>query len=200
MPKIRPLDFLPAPDPPEPPGAEVHVWRADLDRPRWPETEGLPQDERQRAARILRSPSRRRWVASRWALRGVLARYLGRPAAEIRFETGAHGKPHLAEPGDGLAFNLSHSDAVALVAVATGHEIGVDVERIAAKRPRAFYEEWAVREARLKCLGTGLTEPPPPGAAALAVQRLDLGPGYAAAVATRRPAEVRCWTFDPPLR
>ncbi len=201
MPKIRRLEFLPAPDRLGAPGAEVHVWRADLDAPRWPGDERLPEDERLRAKAIVRPRSRSRWIASRWALRGVLGRYLHRPAAELRFTTGEHGKPRLADPTGGLAFNLSHSEAVALIAVGSDREVGVDVERIAARRPAAFYADWAEREARLKCLGTGLSGPVPPEAAELAVQRLDLGPGYAAAIAVAGPAvALRCWTFDPPLR
>lgn len=200
MPKISRLEFLPAPERLEIPGAETHVWRADLDERRWPGADGLPGDERARAARIVRPPSRRRWIASRWALRGVLGRYLGRPAAGLALELGEHGKPRLADPASGLAFNLSHSGGVALIAVAADREVGVDVERVAAKRPRAFYERWAEREARLKCIGTGLTEPMPPEAAALIVQRLEVGPGHAATLATSGPAGLRCWTIGPPLR
>ena len=199
MPKICSLAFLPGPERPDPPGAEVHVWRADLDAARWPGAGGLPEDEQQRAADILIPLARRRWVASRWALRGVLRRYLGR-SATIRFETGEHGKPRLAAATSELAFNLSHSEAVVLIAVAGDREVGVDVQRIATKRPEAFYECWAEREARVKCLGTGLAGPPPE-IAELAVQRLDPGPGYAASVAVAHPpAALRCWTIDPPLR
>jgi 4'-phosphopantetheinyl transferase len=201
MPKIRSLAFFPEPERPDPPGAEAHVWRADLDEPRWPGAERLPEDERQRAADILSPRSRRRWVASRWALRGVLSLYLDLPPAELHLGAGEGGKPHLAEPAAGVAFNLSHSEAVALIAVAAGGEVGVDVQRILAKRPRAFYEDWAEREARLKCLGTGLAGPPPPEAAKLAARRLDLGPAYAASIALADPpAALRCWTIDPPLR
>lgn len=200
MPKIRPLEFLPAPDRPEPPGAELHVWRADLDAAGWPQAEELPEEERQRAAGILTPLACRRWVASRWALRGVLGRYLHRPPAELRFELGEHGKPRL-DPADGLFFNLSHSEAVTLIAVAAEGEVGVDVERIAAKHPAAFYARWADQEARLKCLGTGFGPTPPAEAPEPTVHRLDPDPGYAASVAVAAPpTALRCWTFDPPLR
>ena len=161
------MEFLPAPDRLETPGDEVHVWRVDLDT-----------------------------VDSRGALREILGRYLGLPADELRFETNRHGKPRLASPAGQPAFNLSHSDSLALVAVA-GREVGVDVERFRAKRPVDFYRRWADREARVKCLGTGLTAPAPPGSTEPAVHRLDVGPGYAASVAHLRPAKLRGWTFDP---
>jgi phosphopantetheinyl transferase len=167
MPKIRRLEFLPAPHRLEAPEDEVHVWRVDLDT-----------------------------VASRWALREILGRYLGLPANELRFETGRHGKPRLATPEGELAFNLSHSSSLALVAVAR-REVGVDVERIRTKRPVDFYRRWADREARVKYLGTGLTGPVPPDSPEPAVHRVDVGPGYTAAVAVLGPAELRGWTFDP---
>jgi len=170
MPKIRRLEFLPAPDRLESPGDEVHVWRVDLES-----------------------------VTSQWALREILGRYLGLPGEELRFEAGKYGKPRLADPEGKLAFNLSHSGPLALVAVAR-HEVGVDVERIRPKRPADFYRRWADREARVKCLGTGLGVPVPVGTAEPVVNRLDVGPGYAAAVATSEPLVLRCWTFGPPLR
>jgi len=170
MPKIRRLKFLPAPDRPEAPEDEVHIWRVDLDT-----------------------------VASRGALREILGRYLGLPANELRFETSRHGKPHLASAEGELEFNLSHSSSLALVAVAR-REVGVDVERIRTKRPVDFYRRWADREARVKCLGTGLTGSVPPDATEPTVHRLDVGPGYAASVALLGPAKLRGWTFDPPLR
>jgi len=102
-----------------PSGAEldetIHVWRARLDSTAWPDAAGLPAAERERAARLLRPDSRRRWVAARWALRGVLARYLECGPAEIELRLGERGKPLLADPGSALRFNLSHSDDLALV-------------------------------------------------------------------------------------
>jgi phosphopantetheinyl transferase len=167
MPKIRRLEFLPAPDRLEAPADEVHVWRVDLDT-----------------------------SSSGRALREILGRYLGLPASELRFETGRHGKPRLAAPGGELAFNLSHSSSLALVAVAR-REVGVDVERIRTKRPVDFYRRWADREARVKYLGTGLTGPVPRDSTEPAVHRVDVGPGYAASVALLGPAKLRGWTFDP---
>lgn len=221
---IRWLEFLPAPDRLDPPAAAVHVWRGDLDAQGWPGPDGLPGDERERAAAILRPLARRRWVASRWLLRGMLARYLGRPAEDIRFETGEHGKPRLAESAGGLAFNLSHSENLALLAVAAGREVGVDVERIGperdpvalaekglgpegaaavraapeSERTRVFHRRWADHEARLKCRGVGLSGEEPREGEMIAVQQLDLEPGFAASVAVvGGPLLLRGWTFGP---
>jgi 4'-phosphopantetheinyl transferase len=218
------LEFLPAPERPESPDGEVHVWRADLDGEIWPGAEALPAAERERAQRFLRALPRRRWVASRWALRLVLARHLGQEPAAIGLARGEHGKPRLALEPERLEFNLSHSEGIALVAVSRGRAVGVDVERVGAerdplalaeraldpedaaavrsarpeRRAAVFHERWARHEARLKCLGTGL------GAAReeapVAVARLELGPGYAGAVAIAGDElpPLRCWTLAPP--
>lgn len=91
----------------------------------------LARSEEERMAAFRMAAPRERFVASRGLLRETLARYTGAPPAAIRFCTGAYGKPALAdEPDDGLRFNLSHSDDLLLIAVARGHEVGVDLERV----------------------------------------------------------------------
>ena len=148
------LEFLPAPDRLDAPAAEVHVWRGDLDERGWPGADRLPDDERQRAAAILRPPARQRWVASRWLLRGVLARYLGRSAAEIGSTPASTASRAWPSAAGGLAFNLSHSEHLALVAVVADREVGVDVERIVAERDPVALAEKGARRRR---------EPPPSG-------------------------------------
>ena len=64
----------------------VHIWRAALDNPSWPGAAELPPEERERAARFLREEVKRRWVASRWALRRVLGDYLGVEPAAVELE------------------------------------------------------------------------------------------------------------------
>lgn len=174
----------------------VHIWRAALDEAGWPGAGRLPAAERERAASFLREEPGRRWVAARWALRRVLEDYLEEPAAEIELELGDSGKPRLPD-GAGIEFNLSHSNGLALVAVAEGREVGVDVELIEpdrdlialaeralgpddvaavrtaseSERPATFYAAWTRHEARLKCLGS------------VAVENVNVAPGYAAAIA-----------------
>ena len=178
----------------------VHLWRVDLaglaaHAERLAET--LAPDELARAARFRFARDRLRFVAGRAALRAILARYLGCAPREIAFVYGAHGKPALAPPvlpplpsqrergpgGDGqLQFNLAHSAELALVAVARGRVVGVDVEALRALpelaamidkvcTPReqaalralpdaelsaAFFEIWTRKEAVLKARGDGL--------------------------------------------
>ena len=192
------MEFLPTPDRLDPPAAAVHVWRADLDEPGWPGGEDLPEDERRRAEAFMRPLPRRRWIAARRALREVLGRYLDQAPGEIRLKTEEHGKPRLAEAARGLSFNLSHSDRLALIAVAAGREVGVDLELIGEDHPRDFYGDWTEHEARVKCLGIGLTGATLPDLPPIEVRRLDLGPGFAASVAVAGPpGELRGWTFGP---
>ncbi len=166
----------------------------------------LPADERGRAERLQWPRTRRRWIASRWALRAVLARYLEQAAAEVALKTGAHGKPALAQRAAPLRFNLSHSAGRALVAVSADPEVGVDLERIDPRRnldalasrllgpeeaaslergpgtaAAAVYAAWTRREARVKCLGVGLGKPLPDRA--VSISNIDAGSGYAAALA-----------------
>ena len=200
----------------------VHIWRAALDEAGWPGAEQLPPEERERAEVFLREGVARRWVAARWALRRTLAGYLDRPAAEIALEADERGKPRLRGDDEGaLQFNLSHSDGLALVAVTEGRPVGVDVETIAPRKNlvglaeralpadeaaavrvaapdqqlEAFYAAWVRHEARVKCLGTGLGSPAP--LAAVPTTPIEVGPGYAAAVAVLGPdiGPLRCRTL-----
>jgi 4'-phosphopantetheinyl transferase len=203
-------------------GEEVHVWRAALDDPGWPGPTGLPTPERRRAAGFLSESAARRWTAARWALRGVLARYLGQAPGAIEIEPTETGKPRLAGSAGRLEFNLSHSGELALVAVARAGAVGVDVERVEpdrdllalaeralrvdaaravkdadpAARGEIFYREWTRHEARLKCLGVGLAGAD--SGVAVDTADLDPGPGYAAAVAfSGELGTLRCWALPP---
>ncbi len=213
------------PQRPPSPSDEVHVWRVKFDGPSTPPAELLPADERERSLRMRRPGSAARWAGSRWALRTLLSRYLDEDPTAIALAPGEHGKPALAEAPERLSFNLSHSGALALVAVTIGPEVGVDVEAIdpardlaalagraldpdaaaavraapPARRARVFYEAWVRREALVKCVGTGLwaasTAPPP-----VDVSLLELGPGHAAAlaVASAEPLARRCFSLGDP--
>lgn len=200
---------------------KAQVSRATLDHDEWADEAELPPTERRRAARILNPRRRRRWVAARWALREVLGRELGEEPGAVALRAGPHGKPELARSA--LRFNLSHSGELALIAIARGREVGIDVEqvkprrnllslarralpaeqaaRIAALPPDerldAFHADWTRREAVAKCHGTGLWAPAPD--APVAVADLDVGPGYAAAVAVAGETmpPLRRFTIEP---
>lgn len=207
------------------PATEVHVWQVGLDSSGWPSADALPLEERARAACLLNPTARRRWVAARWALRGVLGRYLDEHPAAVELRVAGSGKPALGGPSQSLRFNLGHSRGLALVAVAQGREVGVDVERIGPRRdvlalaPRAlnpvearnvagaplparaaaFHAAWARREAVAKCAGAGIWAPPPN--VTVAVATLDVEAGFAAAVAVagERVPPLRRFVIEPDL-
>lgn len=171
--------------------ADVHLWRLELEQPAVllrALAGTLSTEEQLRAARFRFDRDRLWFTAARGLLRAVLARYLGVQPAEVRFRYGPKGKPSLAwPPGDSgpVEFNLSHSQHVALCAVARGRRVGVDVERVRSdiecedvatyafslaeqrslralapeRRPRAFFTCWTLKEAYIKARGDGLDLP-----------------------------------------
>jgi 4'-phosphopantetheinyl transferase len=209
---------------PHRPAAEVHLWIADLEASGWPTADGLPTAERERAGRILDPESTARWAASHWALRTVLARYLDEEPAMIALEASEIGKPRIAGAPARLEFNLSHSGARALIAVSDRRKVGVDIERIKPgrdflalaersfepaaveavraaaplRRSSAFYNAWVHHEALAKCDGGGLSGRV--GRLPLVSESVDVGSGYAAAVAigaTTFPP-LHKWSIQPP--
>ena len=89
----------------------------------------LAPEERERASNYPAGPPRRRFLTSRASLRSLLSGYLGVPPGELRLAYGEQGKPSLREPETDLAFNLSHSGDLLLLAFGRGRELGIDVER-----------------------------------------------------------------------
>ena len=135
------VNWLPAPERPVlRGGAEVHIWRADLrgdDLRDASRLEGLlSEDERERAARFRFQKHRRRFVVARAGLRRVLGSYLALAPEEVKFRYSEFGKSMLdwaanaGVPHQPLFFNVSHSGDMAVIAVASGGDVGVDVEKI----------------------------------------------------------------------
>ncbi|HEX2038731.1 MAG TPA: 4'-phosphopantetheinyl transferase superfamily protein [Acidimicrobiales bacterium] len=105
---------------------EVHVWTAPAAQA--PEVASLlDAGERARAARLRFERDRALFTAAHGLLRLLLAAYLDEAPQALRFEVAEHGKPFLVGRPD-VSFNLSHSGDLALVALATGRQVGVDVE------------------------------------------------------------------------
>jgi hypothetical protein len=92
----------------------------------------LSPDEIARALRFHFEKDRLHFTGCRSALRGLLAKYLAIPAAEIRFEYTTSGKPRLAaaQNPSALQFNVSHSAGMALIAIGSEHRLGIDIEKI----------------------------------------------------------------------
>ena len=82
---------------------------------------------------------------ARALLRIILARYLGREPAELRFSYSKKEKPALdpTEASSDLAFNISHPGGIALLAFSRGREIGVDIVQVCCS-PDLMQSPWAL--------------------------------------------------------
>jgi 4'-phosphopantetheinyl transferase len=146
----------------------------------------LSEDERIRAGRFRFAPDRDRFVVARGLLRALLAAYVGRDPADLRFAHGRYGKPSLVDPAaTSLQFNVAHSRDRALFAVGRSREVGVDLEAIRPdleieelsrlsltkrehdllaklppdRRRERFVTLWTRKEALAKAIGLGLALP-----------------------------------------
>jgi 4'-phosphopantetheinyl transferase len=166
-------------------GAVAHLWCSWLDGPP-ARSDGrlawLSADEVDRAARFHFTRDRDRWMAARLGLREVLGAYLGVAPGDVRLTYGVEGKPALDAPRADLSFNLTHCEGLAVIAIARGAPIGVDVERVhdladigalatrffsSSERDavlagadgvtRRFFACWTRKEALIKATGLGLT-------------------------------------------
>ena len=97
-----------------------------------------------RARKFKSAAKYREYVITRGLLRNTLHKVAGLDLAGADFSYGEHGKPGLDGIGAAgtLAFNVSHSHGLALVALATDGRLGVDLERI---RPEVEWRELAQR-------------------------------------------------------
>ncbi|RRN69522.1 4'-phosphopantetheinyl transferase superfamily protein [Peribacillus simplex] len=168
--------------------SEVHIWMVDLNM----EVDELPhflsQDEWRRAEKYHHEKSRRTFLACRYALRKLLSSYTQLLPTELELVFNSHGKPALSPHQNtiGLSFNLSHTDDLACIAIASHMEVGVDIEEvkllseemeemiptfmnqqeinkfrsIRSNRELFFYHIWTQKEAVLKAMGTGLLSDP----------------------------------------
>lgn len=145
--------------------------------------EMLSPEERERARRFHFPEHRRQSILCRGTLRETLARYLDVDPGAIAFAYNRYGKPYVR--GAEIRFNLSHSGGWAMLAVARGREVGIDIERIHPRfaqdqipeqffSPReveqlrslpqreqtaAFFRCWTRKEAYIKARGLGLSLP-----------------------------------------
>ena len=174
----------------------MSVWTVDLDQPAAvvDVLRGYLDESETLAAAARRDDTvRNRYVVAHGALRSILGGRLAIAPGAVQISRRcarcgdpAHGKPTLLDrlaTGEPLEFSLSHSASIALIAVAVGARVGIDVE---VERPRgrldalaarvlgseehadwldlepaaqlhAFLEQWTAKEAYLKAIGAGVT-------------------------------------------
>ncbi len=164
---------------------EVHVWAWDYEY----STDELSRhiailspDEHSRMQRFRFERDRVQYAVCHSILRILLGRYLGLSTSSISFVKNEFDKPRLAPNlvASELAFNLSHTTRVGVLAIASGLSVGVDIEEVRPVQPgtveqyfsaheqaslarlkdsewlEGFYNCWTRKEAILKAEGTGL--------------------------------------------
>jgi len=145
----------------------------------------LDAAERDRAGRFHRTTDAADYAHSHAMMRQVLGHYSDRPPGDLAYDFGPRGKPVLTPPSEAIAFNLSHAGGRAMLGVALGRRVGIDIERIrqetdvdaiagrffagpeqdaifrrhGAPRRREFFRYWCLKEAFIKAEGVGLSLP-----------------------------------------
>jgi len=169
---------------------EIHVWKINLAVPPAEASRlrnFLSAAECEQAARFRFAHDQRRFVVRRAILRRLVAASLETKPEAVQFKILSHGKPQVfgQESSDGLRFSCSHSADLALVTLARGRELGVDLEqhrpltdaqKLAGKffsaseiselaalpqllKMPGFFNGWTRKEAFLKAIGLGLSFP-----------------------------------------
>jgi 4'-phosphopantetheinyl transferase len=167
---------------------DIHIWRANLNLAQFKLDKlraTLSHDEITRAERFYFEKHRHRFIASRGILREILGRYLEIEPNQVRFGYELKGKPFLVKESHGceLNFNVSHSQDLALYAMACGDQVGIDLEMIrpiadveqlaqrffstsetnaiaslvSPHQEEMFFRYWTCKEAYLKATGDGLS-------------------------------------------
>ncbi|MFZ0451001.1 MAG: 4'-phosphopantetheinyl transferase superfamily protein [Desulfatiglandaceae bacterium] len=164
----------------------IHVHVCHLDLPAKLSTSRsamLSPEERERIGRYRNPRLRKRMAVARSWVRVILGHYLAMDPAAICFRANSHEKPALkGDAAQSLAFNLSHSENIMLLAVSNGQPVGIDLEVIkeisdlpalagryfspdeqvsldqspGPERTSGFYRIWTRKEACLKAWGIGL--------------------------------------------
>ncbi len=172
----------------QPKPGEIHVWFVELTAEMSAvETcfRALSAEESTRASQFRSEHLRTDFVLSHGVLRALLGRYLALSSDRVTFVRGPQGKPRVAFPETELQFNMAHSGRLAAYAVASGCELGIDIEKVrplndqegivrrffsveeceewlrlgGSERDEAFFRCWTRKEALLKALGDGLSRP-----------------------------------------
>lgn len=145
----------------------------------------LTPTEMDRASRFRFAKDAMHWKSCRAQLRMILAKETGFMPNEVPLILSEFGKPLLGAPCSSLHFNLTHSDELALIALSLDGPVGIDLEKKCRGidllgcestfchpqeiddlsgdpqlRAIQLLQIWTHKEAVLKALGTGFSQPP----------------------------------------
>ena len=165
----------------------IDVWRIpqNLDQDQLEQYRAiLSGDELERCDRFKSEQRRREFIIGRGTLRTLIGQHLALDPSTFEFAYSEHQKPCLSTTvtGPTVAFNLTHSHGLVLIALTLERRIGIDIEylrpdvdfRKLARRffskqesqsleaypdaylPAAFFACWTRKEALLKAIGAGI--------------------------------------------
>ena len=170
---------------------EVHVWALILETSAEVKSQcwnWLSRIEQERAERLRFEQDRRHFIVAHGWLRHILAGYTLTNPCHVPILHAPGGKPQLDNEmlrSYDLRFNLTHSNGRALLALARGFEVGVDLEEIRDavqhlklserffsrtewqtikscsndRQREMFFRYWVGKESVMKAQGTGLLFP-----------------------------------------
>lgn len=141
----------------------------------------LDTNEQHYAQALKNDVIRKRYVAVHGQLKILLTQILNQSSDSIVIHKGLHGKPYLADYPQ-LAFNLSHSDNVFMIAIGWYCQLGIDLEKPKVRpnfpalvkkcfapeealywqqlpdeqKTAEFYRFWTRKEAFVKATGFGI--------------------------------------------
>jgi 4'-phosphopantetheinyl transferase len=169
---------------------EVRAWHAHIDHALGDPAavaharQSLTDVEQARFERYHGDADRRMFLLGRVMSRGLVGRALNVGAGGWEWREGPHGRPEIAQPTTPVRFNLAHSAGLVVCAIASGRDVGVDVEdlqrpaidpamvnRYCAPAEAAdieaqgdrwrdrFLVYWTLKEAYLKARGLGISVP-----------------------------------------
>jgi 4'-phosphopantetheinyl transferase len=175
---------------------EVHVWCARPDSIEDPALtrayEGLlGAEEAQRYGRFTLERARRQYLVTRALVRAALSWHHPTEPAAWQFRSNAHGRPELTPHSD-LRFNASHCDGLVVCAVATGVEVGVDVEPHVRGAEILPIASRVLSRSELQTLARS----PPAARGALALSLWVLKESYGKARGVGLDLSVRSLSFD----
>ena len=173
---------------------EVHIWLLDpndLTNETFSATgvhpdywAWLSKEEQQRQLRFHFEKDQRLFASAHLFVRYLLSHYVPIAPEEWCFNASDLGKPEITnKEGQGIRFNLSHTDGMIACAVTESLNVGVDVERLGrVKKPselaeriftqreqnlmldmtkkeedQYFFSLWVLKEALVKATGAGIS-------------------------------------------
>lgn len=144
----------------------------------------LSEEELSKASKFKLKKDQELYIISHGLLRVILSKYITITPGDLVFQRTGKGKPFLQNIGKKYFFNLSHTEAMVIIAINWIDEIGVDIEKINSdfswqeiaqyyynvaeltnlnkvgkdSAIQLFYTYWTRKESFLKAIGLGLID------------------------------------------